>query len=139
LNRPAKLKNQPFSNVDQKDFIMRIASVLTLIATAAVSFTASAAPANTNVDTNVASVAVAAHHYKPSQSELAGVQGAYSLQDGRTLYVTAHQRHLYAELGDTKTEIVPVARNSFASADDAVRLVFNSSDAPTDVKVSTAQ
>jgi hypothetical protein len=119
---------------------MRIASALTLIAAAAVSFTASAAPASTNVDTNVASVSVAAHGtYKMSQSELHGVQGAYALEDGRTLHVTAHQRHLYAELGNTKTEIVPTGRNVFASADDAVRLVFNSSDAPTDVKVSTAQ
>jgi hypothetical protein len=119
---------------------MRIASALTLIAAATVSFAASAAPANTTVDTNVASVAVAGHgNYKLSQSEMAGVQGSYALEDGRTLRVTARQNHLYAELGDTKTEILPVKRNSFASADDAVRLVFNSSDAPTDVKVSTAQ
>jgi hypothetical protein len=83
---------------------------------------------------------VAAHGtYKLSQPELAAVQGSYSLQDGRTLRVSVHQRHLYAELGDTKTEILPTGRNAFASADDAVRLVFNNSDAPTDVKVSTAQ
>ncbi|MGZ5199326.1 MAG: hypothetical protein ACXWC4_06095 [Telluria sp.] len=119
---------------------MRIASVLTLIAAAAVSFTASAAPANTNVETSVASVAVSAHGtYKLSQSELAGVPGDYSLEDGRTLRVTAHQRHLYADLDGNRTEIVPVARNSFASRDDAVRLVFNSSAAPTDVTVSTAK
>jgi hypothetical protein len=131
-----KLKNQPFSNFDQKEFIMRIASVLTLIATAAVSFTASAAPANTNVDTSVASVAVSAKAYKPSHSELVGVQGAYALEDGRTLRVTTSHQHVYAELGDTKTELVPVARNKYASRDDAMRLVFNSSD---DVKLSTAQ
>jgi hypothetical protein len=119
---------------------MRIASVLTLIAAAAVSSAASAAPANNNVDATVAKVAVNAHGtYKPSPSELAGVQGGYALEDGRTLLVSARQNHLYADLGGGRIEIVPVARNSFASRDDAVRVVFNGSDAPTEVKVSTAQ
>jgi hypothetical protein len=123
-----------------KDSIMRIASVLTLIAAAAVSSAASAAPANTNVDATVAKVAVSAHGtYKPSQSELEDVRGTYALEDGRTLLVNARQNHLYADLGGGRIEIVPVARNAFASRDDAVRVVFNSSDDPTEVKVSTAQ
>lgn len=118
---------------------MRIASALTLIAAAAVSFSASAAPASTNVDTSMNSVPVSAHSaYKLSQTEISGLQGTYSLEDGRTLRVTAHQQHLYADIDGNRTEIVPVARDRFASADDALRLVFNSSEAPTDVTVSTA-
>lgn len=117
---------------------MRIASVLALIAAAGVSLCASAAPANTNVDTSMASVPVNGHTRFPmSQAEISGVQGTYELEDGRTLRVTARQQHVYAELDGARTEVVPVAHNRFASADDAVRLVFNSSVAPTDVKVST--
>jgi hypothetical protein len=116
---------------------MRIASALTLIAAAAVSFSASAAPASTNVDTSVSTVAVSAHSgVSLSQADLDGVTGSYALQDGRTLRVTSEHRRLYAELGNKHTELVALSPNSFASRDDAVRLVFNSSDVPTEVKVS---
>jgi hypothetical protein len=132
IERPTVLQFRP------KDSIMRIASVLTLIAATAVSFTASAAPANSNVEAGVNTVPVSAHgSYKVQPSELAGVQGAYALEDGRTLRVTAHRHHLYAELGATRTELIPVAPNKFASNDDSVRVAFNGSDEPTEVKVST--
>ena len=117
---------------------MRIASALTLIAAAAASFSASAAPASTNVDASMTSVPVSAHSdYRLSPTEMAGLHGSYALEDGRTLHVSGHGQHLYADIDGNRTEIVPVARARFASADDSVRLVFNSSEAPTEVKVST--
>jgi hypothetical protein len=116
---------------------MRIKHALTLIGAAAVSFAASAAPAHGNTQAVAAvNVTASATHYNPTYSELEGVKGAYVLADGRTLRVSGNNYRLYAEVDGQKTEIVPVAANTFASRDDGLRLVFNDSDLVTDVKVS---
>lgn len=117
---------------------MRIAHVLTLIGAAAVSFSAAAAPA-ANTDTGTSQVAVTASAYhKPTEGDLAGLQGAYSLADGRTLRVSSSQNRLYAELGDTRTEILAIGPNKFASRNDSLRVTFDDGDYPNNVVVSTA-
>lgn len=115
---------------------MRIKYALTLIAAAAVSFSASAAPAN-SPSVAAVNVTATATHYIPTHSEVDSVKGSYALADGRTLRVSGNNYHLYAEVGGQKTEIVPVAPNSFASRDDELRLVFDDSHLGSEVKVST--
>lgn len=118
---------------------MRMTHVLALAAAATVSLSASAAPAATNVDATVNVSAPAIHaSYRLDPSQFKAVQGAYALEDGRTLHVTADHRKLYAEVDGEKTEIVPVAPNRFASRDDAMRLNFNSDSLATDVTMNVA-
>ncbi|GAB3429281.1 hypothetical protein NX773_09600 [Massilia solisilvae] len=117
---------------------MRLTHVLTLAAAATVSLSASAAPAaNVDATVNVSAPAIRAS-YRLDPSQFKAVQGAYALEDGRTLHVTADHRKLYAEVDGEKTEIVPVAPNRFASRDDAMRLAFNSDSLATDVTMNVA-
>ncbi|GAB3468588.1 hypothetical protein GCM10027321_37080 [Massilia terrae] len=119
---------------------MRTAHVLTLIAAAAASFSASAAPsAANNIDTSMNQVAVTASAYhKPTEGDMASLQGSYQLADGRTLRVSSMGTRLYAEVGDTRTEILSVGPNKYASRNDALRLTFDNGDFPVNVLVSTA-
>lgn len=116
---------------------MRIAHVLTLIGAAAVSFSAAAAPAANSLDTSMSQVQVkASTFHKPTEGDLATLQGAYQLADGRTLRVTTANHRLYADLGSTRTELLSVAPNKFASSNDALRVTFDDGDYPNNVVVS---
>lgn len=116
---------------------MRIAHVLTLIGAAAVSFGAAAAPAANHLDTSMSQVSVTGTNYhKITEGDMISLQGSYQLADGRTLRVSSMGTRLYAELGDTRTEILSVGPNRFASRNDALRVTFNSDDYPTEVVVS---
>lgn len=118
---------------------MRIAQVLTLIGTAALSFAASAEPASVNTEASMTAVNVARATYRLHDSDLKAVQGLYALEDGRTLRVSAEQRKLYAEVDGHKSEIVKIGRAKFASRDDAVRVSFDTADSvANDVQVSLA-
>jgi len=75
-------------------------------------------------------------HYKLRPFEFDGVQGAYALADGRTLRISSAHRRLYAELGTTRTEIVAVAQNVFASRDDSMHLQFDQIPFATEVTLS---
>jgi hypothetical protein len=116
---------------------MRIAHVLTLIGAAAVSFTAAAAPTANNLDTSMNQVSVTGTTFhKVTEGDMASLQGAYQLADGRTLRVSSMGTRLYAEVGDTRTEILSVGPNKYASRNDALRVTFNNDDYPTEVVVS---
>lgn len=119
---------------------MRIQHTLTLIAAATLSLSALAAPAAPAMgDAAMPSVhVVAGPAYKLRPFEYDGVQGHYALADGRNLRVSGEHRKLYAELGSDKFEIVPVARNVFASRDDSVRLAFDQIPFATEVTLSSA-
>jgi hypothetical protein len=106
---------------------MRKQTVLALLA-ATLSGAAFAAPA-ANHDLEraaLASVPVVGSNaaYKLRPFEVDGVRGRYALADGRSLRVTQEHRKLYAEIGNVKAELVPVARNRFAAPDDSLRLAF---------------
>jgi hypothetical protein len=119
---------------------MRIQHTLALIAAATVSLSALAAPASTEVNTEaVSSVHVAGATYKLRPFEFDGVQGVYWLADGRTLRVSSAHHKLYAELGQAKTELVPVAQNTFVTIDESTRLQFDQIPFATEVTVSAAQ
>jgi hypothetical protein len=118
---------------------MRNQFVLALLATT-LSGAAFAAPeANQDMErAAMASVPVVGSSatYKLSRFDYDGVQGTYALDDGRHLRVTAKQRKLYAEIGSTIAEIVPVAQNRFATRDDSLRVTFDQIPYATEVRVS---
>jgi hypothetical protein len=106
---------------------MRTKLVLTLLA-ATLSACAFAAPNATEINSSaVTAVPVIGAHatYKLRQAEFDGVQGTYSLLDGRYLRIIAVQRKLYAQIGRDKAEIVPVEQNRFATRDDSLRITFD--------------
>jgi hypothetical protein len=118
---------------------MRNQFVLALLATT-LSGAAFAAPgANQDMErAAMASVPVVGSSpvYKLSRFDYDGVQGTYALEDGRHLRVTARQRKLFAEIGSTIAEIVPVAQNRFATRDDSLRVTFDQIPYATEVRVS---
>jgi hypothetical protein len=117
---------------------MRITQALALIGAAAISFSASAAPAANNADSGISQVSVTSRaHSMPTEGDIAGLQGAYNLSDGRKLQVSTDGNRLYARLGDTRAEILSVGPNQFASRDDALQINFDNSDNPDKIVVRT--
>ncbi|MBD8565395.1 hypothetical protein IFU01_14115 [Oxalobacteraceae sp. CFBP 8763] len=89
-------------------------SHLALFATAAVVSLASAAQPVTATSPDVVNVQAAQPkkvYIDPLMYQR--MQGAYKLDDGRTLHVTGKGRKLYADLGDGPQEIVHVGRDRF--------------------------
>jgi hypothetical protein len=89
-------------------------SHLTLFAAAAVVSLASAAQPVTATNPDVVNVQAAQPkkvYIDPLMYQR--MQGAYKLEDGRTLHVTGKGRKLYADLGDGPQEIVHVGRDRF--------------------------
>jgi len=118
---------------------MRITHVLTMIAAAAASFSAAAAPAAVSSTSAIATVPVAGQSAvkKLKPAEYARLQGLYQLSDGRFLEVTMDNGKLYAEVvGGKKAEIVHTGPTRFVSRDDALRIVFDSVPYPMNVNVS---
>jgi hypothetical protein len=101
---------------------------LALLASATLSGAAFAAPgADNNIERAPAAAAAVCSiaPYQMKAAELDGVAGEFSLSDGRRLTVTARYGKLFAKIGGTRTEIVAVAQNRFASRDDKLQLEFD--------------
>ena len=58
------------------------------------------------------------------------MQGAYKLEDGRTLHVTGKGRKLYADLGDGPQEIVHVGRDRFEAVGKNLSVRFDGGPFP---------
>ena len=58
------------------------------------------------------------------------MQGAYKLEDGRTLHVTGKSRKLYADLGDGPQEIVHVGRDRFEAVGKDLSVRFDGGPFP---------
>jgi len=58
------------------------------------------------------------------------MQGAYKLDDGRTLHVTGKGRKLYADLGDGPQEIVHVGRDRFEAVGRDLSVRFDGGPFP---------
>jgi len=58
------------------------------------------------------------------------MQGAYKLDDGRTLHVTGKGRKLYANLGDGPQEIVHVGRDRFEAVGKDLSVRFDGGPFP---------
>jgi hypothetical protein len=118
---------------------MRTQLVCTLLAAAALSAPAFAAPpASQDMNAAVASVPVVASSgaRRLLENELDDVKGVYKLSDGRTLHVTAENRKLYARLGAAKSELLALAQTRFVTRDDSLRLDFDQIPFATEVTVS---
>ena len=120
---------------------MRITTQL-VIAAAAITFAsgAFAAPAPASTDqaaTQLVSVqTIAGTSARLPPADAAGLAGTYGLSNGETLRVSFERSRLFAEMGDSKTELVPAGGNSFATRGTAMRLTFDQVPFATDVTVS---
>ncbi len=63
------------------------------------------------------------------------MQGAYQLEDGRTLHVTGKSRKLYADLGDGPQEIVHVGRDRFEAVGKDLSVRFDGGPFPHTVHI----
>ena len=119
---------------------MRTLTLLTILGAVSASASALAAPSVTPDAGSSAMVAVQlvpGTSYKLRPAEFDGVQGSYNLANGQTLKVSADHRKLYAEIGQSKTELIAVAQNTFVSRDDDMKLVFDQIPFATDVALTT--
>lgn len=120
---------------------MRTAALLALFATTTLSGAAFAAPpavAPAASNAAVLSVQTIAGRLPTLRaSDVDDLVGTYRLPDGQTLRISFEQRRLFAELGQRKTEIVPVAPNTFAARGDALQLVFEELPFARDVTLSS--
>jgi len=106
-------------------------SHLALFATAAVVSLASAAQPVTATSPDVVNV----HAAQPKKVYIdplmyQRMQGAYKLEDGRTLHVTGKGRKLYADLGDGPQEIVHVGRDRFEAVGKDLSVRFDGGPFP---------
>ena len=106
-------------------------SYLALFATAAAVSLASAAQPLTATSPDVVNV-YAAQPKKVYIDPLMyqRMQGAYKLDDGRTLHVTGKGRKLYADLGDGPQEIVHVGRDRFEAVGRDLSVRFDGGPFP---------
>ena len=106
-------------------------SHLALFATAAAVSLASAAQPLTATSPDVVNV----HAAQPKKVYIdplmyQRMQGAYKLDDGRTLHVTGKGRKLYADLGDGPQEIVHVGRDRFEAVGRDLSVRFDGGPFP---------
>jgi len=114
---------------------MRLARLALFAAAAVVSLTSAAQPLTaTNPDVvNVRAAQPKKVYVDPLMYQ--HMQGAYKLDDGRTLHVTAKGRKLYADLGDGPQEIVHVGRDRFEAVGKDVSVRFDGAPFPDAVHI----
>jgi hypothetical protein len=93
---------------------------------------ANAEPASVNTTKDSGSISAAdlamQPRYKLGPTEFSSVRGVYTLSDGRRLKVWTERHKLLAETNNHTVEILPVAKNTFVSADGSTRLRFDFDD-----------
>jgi hypothetical protein len=109
---------------------MRLSRLAFFAAAAAVSLTSAAQPV-TAANPDVVNV----HAAQPKKVYIdplmyKRMQGAYKLEDGRTLHVTGKSRKLYADLGDGPQEIVHVGRDRFEAVGRDLSVRFDGGPFP---------
>jgi hypothetical protein len=108
---------------------MRTSTLLALLGAAALSAPAFGAPAAAApAAASSAMVAVQTiqdQHHALRPADAGDLVGSYDLSDGRTLRVSYAQRKLFAEVGSSKTELVPAGPRTFVSDNEDMKLVFD--------------
>jgi len=114
---------------------MRLSRPALFAAAALVSLTSAAEPVTaTNVDViNVCAAQPKKVYVDPLMYQR--MQGAYKLEDGRTLHVTGKGRKLYADLGDGPQEIVHVGRDRFEAVGKDLSVRFDGGPFPHTVHI----
>ena len=119
---------------------MRTSTLLTFLGAVSLSASAFAAPASVTPDASSSALVSVQTIHGPSRmlsaSEVAGLSGDYALSDGKVMRVSFEQHKLYAEIGDSKAQLVPAGTNTFVSRDDSLKLEFNQVPFATDVALS---
>ena len=114
---------------------MRLSRLALFAAAAVVSLTSAAQPV-TATSPDVVNV----HAAQPKKVYIdplmyQRMQGAYQLEDGRTLHVTGKSRKLYADLGDGPQEIVHVGRDRFEAVGKDLSVRFDGGPFPHTVHI----
>jgi hypothetical protein len=104
---------------------MRISHVLAIAATLSVATSAFAEPSIPANQPNTVTVQATSQAHKLSRDEAAGMDGVFSLKDGRTLTVTHRYSKVYARFDGKREELLPVGQNRFVSRDTGAQLTFN--------------
>jgi hypothetical protein len=114
---------------------MRLSRLALFAAAAVVSLTSAAQPVTaTSPDVvNVQAAQPKKVYIDPLMYER--MQGAYQLEDGRTLHVTGKSRKLYADLGDGPQEIVHVGRDRFEAVGKDLSVRFDGGPFPHTVHI----
>lgn len=109
-----------------------IAISITLISLVSASYAAASIPNDSDKPSNVAvnniaqvNIESARHHFFSGnkQDEL---DGHYKMENGDTLIFTQWQNRFYAETKNIgRTEVKPIAQNTFAAKDQSIVLKFN--------------
>jgi len=111
---------------------MRLASIALFAAAAVVSLASSAAPQTATGDVadviNVRAAQPKKVYIDPMMYQR--MQGAYKLDDGRTLRVTGKSRKLYADLGQGPQEIVHVGSDRFEAVGKDLSVRFDGGPFP---------
>jgi hypothetical protein len=110
--------------------IMHISTLLAILGAAALSAPAVAGPAALTPDAGSTAMAavqtgIQGRHHALRSGDVADVVGSYDLSNGQTLRVSFAQRKLFAEMGGSKTEIVPAGQRTFVSHNEDTKLVFD--------------
>jgi hypothetical protein len=98
------------------------------------------APAPASMDQSASSLVtvqtIGASTYRLPTADAAALAGSYGLSSGETMRVSFERSRLFAELGERKSELVPIGGNSFAARGTGMRLTFDQVPFATDVVVS---
>ncbi len=118
---------------------MRTLTLLTFAGALSFSAVAIAGPSVTPDATSatVTSVHVPGTAYKLRPSEFNDVQGSYNLVNGQVMHITNESRKLFVEFGgQTKSELIPIAQNTFVTRDAETRMVFDQIPFTTEVTLT---
>lgn len=115
---------------------MRLKHIALFAAAATVSLSTLAAPPAADI------VTVTANTVQPKKVYIdpmmyKRMQGAYKLDDGRTLQITGEKRKLYADVGDGPTEIVHVGNDRFEAIGADLSVRFEDGPYPVNVFVKS--
>jgi hypothetical protein len=118
---------------------MRISILLAILGGAALSAPAFAAADTVTSDagrTAMAAQTVPDQRQALRSGDVDDVVGNYDLSHGQTLRVSFSRHKLFAEMGSSKTEIMPAGERTFASANGDLKLVFDRLPFATSVAVT---
>jgi len=114
---------------------MRLSRLALFAAATVVSLASAAQPVAANPDVvNVRAAQPKKVYIDPLMYQR--MQGAYKLDDGRTLHVTGKSRKLYADLGDGPQEIVHVGRDRFEAVGKDLSVRFDDAPFPETVHLT---
>lgn len=119
---------------------MRTSTLLTFLGAVSLSASAFAAPASVTPDASSSAVVSVQTIHGANRmlhaSDVSGLPGSYTMPDGQVLRVSFEQNRLYAEIGDSKAQLVPAGTNTFVSRDERMKLEFDQVPFATDVALT---